>query len=152
MNTISKKALGALTFALSLLISSQPLMALALGDGNDREEIIINPDTMHNGGGHFRAPALVPICAAYLPHSSAIELEFLYNIGDVQVTLCSLTDGTQVTFTVSSATGTAIIPVPLANGPCAISFRTSTSVTYSGIFIAYQLNYIQDVLFEETEV
>ena len=85
MNTISKKSLAALTFALSLFIPAQPLMALALGDGNDKEDIIISPDTMHNGGGHFRAPALVPICAAYLPHSSAIELEFLYNIGDVQV-------------------------------------------------------------------
>ena len=39
-------------------------------------------------------------------------LGFLYNIGDVQVTLCSLTGGTQVTFTVSSATGTAMIPAP----------------------------------------
>lgn len=135
MNTIPKKSLVALTFALSLFISVQPLMALALGDGNDREEIIINPDTIHNGGGHFRAPALVPICAAYLPHTSTIELEFLYNIGNVQLSLCSLAGETQATFTVHSATGTAIIPAPSTPGPYTLSLRTETGASYCGQFI-----------------
>lgn len=135
MNRLSKKSLVALSFALSLFFFAQPLTALALGDGNDKEEIIINPDTIHNGGGHFRAPALVPIRAAYLPHSSAIELEFLYNIGEVQVTLSSLVDGTQAAFTVPSAAGTAIIPAPSTPGAYTIFLRTETGASYCGNFM-----------------
>lgn len=143
MNRLSKKSLVALSFALSLFFFAQPLKALALGDGNDKEEIIIVTDIQVSDKSHNRAPALVPIRAAYLPYSSAIELEFLYNIGEVQVTLSSLVDGTQAAFTVPSAAGTAIIPVPLANGPCAISFRTFNGTTYSGNFIiANQLSEI----------
>ena len=137
MNRIFKKSLVALTFALSLFTSAQPLMALALGDGKDKEEIIINPDTIHNGGGLFRAPAVVPIYAAYLPCSSVIELEFLCNIGDVQVTLISLVDETQATFTVPSAAGAAIIPVPSTLGVYTISLRTETGANYCGQFIIY---------------
>lgn len=137
MNRIPKKSLVALTFALSLFISVQPLMALALGDGKDREEIIIVTDIQVSDKSHNRAPALVPICAAYLPHTSTIELEFLYNIGNVQVSLCSLAGETQATFTVPSAAGTAIIPAPSIPGPYTLSLRTETGASYCGQFITY---------------
>ena len=135
MNRLSKKSLVALSFALSLFFFAQPLKALALGDGNDKEEIIIVTDIQVSDKSHNRAPALVPIRAAYLPYSSAIELEFLYNIGEVQVTLSSLVDGTQAAFTVPSAAGTAILPVPSTPGAYTIFLRTETGASYCGNFM-----------------
>lgn len=100
-------------------------------DGKDVIDIHRTPPIK----GPKRSPALVPICAAYLPHSSTIELEFSYDIGIVTVTVTALADDAETNYTVPSAAGTAIIPAPSTPGPYTLSLRTETGASYCGQFI-----------------
>lgn len=103
------------------------------GDDDDVIEIDVNyipPFT-----GPKRSPAIVPISAVYYAEQSIIEVSFLNNIGEVDVTFTNLTLGSGSNFTIDSSFGSVYIPVNYTSGYFSVEFVTSTGDTYLGYLL-----------------
>lgn len=117
----------------SLLFSfSSPAKAQDIPD--DDEVIVI--DITHNTTetGPKRSPAIIPINANYHVLSSCLEVIFLYDMGDVTISVTNTTSGYNYSTVVESCWGTTLLPLQLSSGLWTITFQSGgTGASYSGI-------------------
>lgn len=115
--------------SLSFLASTQNETINVSDDDDEVIEIDVNyipPVT-----GPKRAPAYIPINATYYVASSIIEVTFLFDIGNVDILITDLSNGSSSTFNTSSM-APFYIPKNLTYGIYSIEFITSTGCTYIG--------------------
>lgn len=118
----------------SMLFSfSSPAIAQDIPD--DEEVIVV--DITHNTTetGPKRSPAIIPISANYYVLSSCLEILFLYDIGDVTISMTNLTTGYNSITIVDSFYGGAILPILSISGLWEIVFSTEGGDIYVGSFI-----------------
>lgn len=120
--------------AASLLLSFSPA-AKAQDTPDEEGVIVIDLSSITTEHGPKRSPVLVPINATYYVPSSCLEILFLFDMGDVSVSVTNISSGDHYSTTVESYCGTAILPLPLSSGLWAISFSTDDGDNYIGYFI-----------------
>lgn len=97
--------------------------------------IIGGGDGNGNGSGPIkRAPALIPIQAAYYPSLSTLLVSFMYDMGQVAIEIENQTTGEFIQSTVNATQG--VLPVSFLNitGDYVISFTLSNGRVYYGLF------------------
>lgn len=95
--------------------------------------VIINQSL--NGNGPGRDVVSVPIVATLFRTIHCIEVVFLYNIGEVTITMSNLTTGSLSTTLVDSQNGSIIIPISSVSGFLQITFQTEDSSSYVGYIL-----------------
>lgn len=120
--------------AVSLLLSFSST-AKAQDIPDDEGVIVIDITSITTEQGPKRSPAIVPIAANYYVLSSCLEVIFMYDMGDVSVSVINLTSGYNYSTIVDSYYGTAILPLPLSSGLWAISFSTDDEDNFIGYLI-----------------
>lgn len=137
--TITKRSFLRLAFVVITLFTTSQASAVTFADNNEDEngeEIIINPEVIHDGGGLFRSPEVIPIIATFYKNLSIIHIEMIemdYSITSLSIRLTNLSTGQASVYTISSPSS-CTIPVLFGMGYYYLEVRTDIGNTYSGVF------------------
>lgn len=82
-----------------------------------------------------RSPAIIPIKCYYYPEAGEFCLDYLFDMGIVEVTVINLTEMTEVTYHEDSSDG--VIYYPIEEGLIRVSIRDHFGRMYTGCFYAY---------------
>lgn len=82
----------------------------------------------------YRAPAFIPIQVYYDDFISSVCIQFLRNIGELEVTITNLSTGDSASYDIDSNSGTVIIPINGDSGTYDITLLTSNMSGYEGEF------------------
>lgn len=104
------------------------------GGNEDSSGIDINQGGDKEGGPSHRAPALIPIEAAYNPSLSGVILDFLYDLGMVTVSVENLMTGEMARSVVAACAGVQFLPVSGEAGMYKIMFTLPDGRWYWGTF------------------
>ena len=102
-------------------------------DDNQFIPIAVLDNTVVTGQTH-RAPAFIPMQAYYDGFLTSVCVQFLQNIGDVEVTITNLSTGDYVNYNVGSSTGGVFLPISGVEGTYRIVFLLTSGVEYEGEF------------------
>lgn len=119
-----------------LLLSFICLVAMTSWSAEDDPQFIpiaVLDNTIETGQTH-RAPAFIPMQAYYDGFLTSVCVQFLQNIGDVEVTITNLSTGDYVNYNVDSSTGGVFLPISGVEGTYRIVFLLSSGVGYEGEF------------------
>lgn len=120
---------------LTAVLLSVSSIAKAQDIPNDEGVIVVDITQNTTETGPKRAPAIIPISANYYLLSSCLEVLFLYDMGDVTVSVTNLNTGYNSTFMTDSSHG-IILPLLRIPGPWEITFNAEgKGVIYIGRFI-----------------
>ncbi len=109
--------------------------AVAQDIPDDGEEVIVIDITNQNTETDpQRSLPLIPILANYHVLLSCIEVVFLYDMGDVTISITNLTNGYNSITIVDSFYGGAILPILRISGLWEVMFSTEGGDTYMGGF------------------
>lgn len=111
-----------------------PLSAFAQNNGDDEYEAIDLTFEQNNPDIGARTGNLLPIEAYYSSGLSAVFVNFLNSVGEVEIRLTNLTTGGMVSTVVNSAIGSCWIPVTGGSGVYRISFNTEEGFCFYGLF------------------
>lgn len=121
---------------LVLIVSLCVLAPFAIAQSNDGNPIVI---IIGQGGDEgttpvHRAPALIPIQAAYYPSFSTILVNFMYDMGQVVVEIENQTTGEFIQSTINATQGVHPFSLPNIAGDYVITFTLPSGRVYSGAF------------------
>lgn len=123
-----------LLFVLFLIFFTSPFLHAQTG-GDEPVIIIIGSEGDGNGGGPIkRAPALIPIQAAYYPSLCALLVNFIYDLGQVAVEIENQTTGESIQSTINATQGVHPFSLPNIAGDYMITFTLPSGRVYSGAF------------------
>lgn len=111
-------------------------MAMTSWSAKDDHQFIpiaVLDNTIVTGQTH-RAPAFIPIRAYYAGSFTSVCVQFLQNIGDVDVTITNLSTGDYVDYDVDSSTGGTLLPISGEVGSYRIVFLLASGAGYEGEF------------------
>lgn len=103
------------------------------GEEEEGEEIIINPDIIHDNGGKARAPMFIPFEAFYFYSQNQIQLNILYPVDNLTVRLNNLYTGQSSSYNAPSI-GIIYLPIAHGIGLYSIEFYINNTLQYSGYF------------------
>lgn len=95
--------------------------------------IAVLDNTVVTGQTH-RAPIFIPIQAYYDVFFTSVCVQFLQNIGDVDVTITNLCTGDYVEYDVDSSLGWTMLPISGEAGSYRIVFLRASGARYEGEF------------------
>lgn len=95
--------------------------------------IAVLDNTVVTGQTH-RAPIFIPIQAYYDVFFTSVCVQFLQNIGDVDVTITNLCTGDYVEYDVDSSIGWTMLPISGEAGTYRIVLLLSSGAGYEGQF------------------
>lgn len=98
------------------------------------EEITIT-ETPPPETGPKKSPSIIPITAYYYDSLSCIGLTFLFDIGEVTVTVSNLSTSEYYCYLVDSQNGSAIIPLSCTTGLWQLSISIDSGICYTGVFL-----------------
>lgn len=127
-----KRLLLSLMMPFALLISFT-ITAKAQDIPDDDDVIVI--DVTHNTTETGPQRSIIPIYATFCPSLSLVEIEFLFNIGEVTVCLTNLTASSMTSTAVDSSFGGCILPVTGGPGLYCLEFLLSDGTRYYGYFL-----------------
>ena len=119
-----------------LILSFLYLVAMSSWSAEDDHQFIpiaVLDNTVVTGQTH-RAPAFIPIQAYYDGFLTSVCVQFLQNIGDVDVTITNLSTGDYVNYDVDSSTGGTMLPISGEVGTYRIVLLLSSGAGYEGEF------------------
>lgn len=119
----------ALIFYLCLVATS----SWSAEDGQQFIPIPVQDNTVVTGRTH-RAPAYIPIQAYYDGLFASIYVQFLQNIGDVDVTITNLSTGDYVNYDIDTSIGGTLLPISGEMGIYRIVFHLASGTEYEGQF------------------
>lgn len=123
-----------LLFVLFLIFFTSPFLHAQTG-GDEPVIIIIGSEGDGNGGGPIkRAPALIPIQAAYYTSLCALLVNFIYDLGQVAVEIENQTTGESIQSTINATQGVHPFSLPNIAGDYVITFTLPSGRVYSGAF------------------
>ena len=102
---------------------------------DDEGVIVVDITSITTEQGPKRSPTIIPIAANYYVLSSNLEVFFLYDMGEVSVSVTNITSEYNYSTIVDSYYGTTILPLPLSSGLWEISFSTDDGDSFMGCFI-----------------
>lgn len=117
-----------------LILSILCLVATESWSGNNDPQIPIQVIISSGQEGPHRAPEYVPIQAYYEESLSFVCMSFAYSLGDLDITITNLTDGSHFDYEVDSSLGSAILPISGDAGFYTIVIMTSSGAQYGGEF------------------
>lgn len=85
-------------------------------------------------GRTHRAPAQIPIQAMYDGFTSSICVQFLRDLGDIEISIYNLFTGDCIEFDVDSSDGASILPISGDEGIYQITFLLESGHEYEGEF------------------
>lgn len=121
---------------LVLIVALCVLAPFAIAQSNDGNPIVI---IIGQGGDEgttpvHRAPALIPIQAAYYPSLCALLVNFIYDLGQVAVEIENQTTGESIQSTVNATHGTHPFSLPNIAGDYVVLFTLPNGRVYRGVF------------------
>lgn len=102
-------------------------------DGHQFIPIAVLDNTVVTGQTH-RAPIFIPIQAYYDVFFTSVCIQFLQNIGEVDVTITNLSTGDYVNSHMDSSTGGALLPIAGEIGTYRLVFLPASGAGYQGEF------------------
>lgn len=117
-----------------LILSILCLVATESWSGNNDPQIPIQVIISSGQEGPHRAPEYVPIQAYYEESLSFVCMSFAYSLGDLDITITNLTDGTYADYEVDSSLGSAILPMSGNTGIYNVLIVTAGGIQYGGEF------------------
>lgn len=117
-------------FSLSFATSA----SVMISDDPEEEAIPLQTNEPGEGDANLRGNTYVPIIASYNPSLYRISLEFLYNIGDIEIQLNNLTAGGSVSVPTNTNCGNVYIPIVLGSGYYCLEFLIDGVTMYYGYF------------------
>ena len=131
---MKKSLLPKLLLLLSFSLFASPMQAPAFTPDDD-DVIEIDVNSLPATNGPKRTPAISPISAACHVNLSFIEVNFLFDLGDVDIVVTNLSSGSSSAFNVHSSIQNTFIPFVFTPGYHTIVFTTSAGAIYSGCFV-----------------
>lgn len=120
---------------IALILSILCMAAIGSWSGNNSPQIPIQVlQAGQETGINDRGLANVPICAYYEEFLSSVCLTFSQNLGDLDITITNLTDGTYADYEVDSSLGSAILPMSGNTGIYNVLIVTAGGIQYGGEF------------------
>jgi hypothetical protein len=125
-------------FILILIISVTSLFAtlnenpFVKRECGDVIEIDVNSNTPVSGS--HRSPVIIPIRAICYVDLYYVDVLFLSNLGDVEITITNFSYGSSNSYRVHSSVGSVWIPLNFGEGNYVIEFITLGGASYSGYF------------------
>lgn len=119
-----------------LFMSFLCLVATSSWSAEDDHQFIpiaVLDNTVVTGQTH-RAPIFIPIQAYYDVFFTSVCVQFLQNIGDVDVTITNLCTGDYVEYDVDSSIGWTMLPISGEAGTYRIVLLLSSGAGYEGQF------------------
>lgn len=119
-----------------LILSFLCLVATSSWSAEDDHQFIpiaVLDNTVVTGQTH-RAPIFIPIQAYYDVFFTSVCVQFLQNIGDVDVTITNLCTGDYVKYDVDSSIGWTMLPISGEAGTYRIVLLLSSGAGYEGQF------------------
>ena len=115
------------------LICLAAITSWSAKDGQQFIPIAVLDDTVVTGQTH-RAPAFIPMQAYYDGFLTSVCVQFLQNIGDVEITITNLFSGNYVNYDVDSSAGGTFLPISGEEGFYRIVFSLDNGSEYEGEF------------------
>lgn len=94
-------------------------------------------DNTTETGREHRSQVFIPIQAFYDDYSSSIYIQFLQNIGDVNITVTNNDTGYSADFDVDSSLGATVLPIYGGCGIYHITFVLSEGGGYQGELVIF---------------
>lgn len=105
-----------------------------LNDDPEEEAIPLQTNEPGEGDANLRGNSYIPILATYNPSLCRITVEFLNNIGDIDMRLTNLSAGGSSTIQTNAYCGNVYIPILYGSGYYCIEFLCDGVTMYSGYF------------------
>ena len=114
-----------------------PLSAFAQNNGDDEYEAIDLTFEQNNPDIGARTGNMLPIEAYFSSSLSAVFVNFLVCVGEVEIRLTNLTTGSMISTVVNSAIGSCFIPVTGGSGLYRLDFQDCDGAIVYGYFQRY---------------
>ena len=125
-------------FVTVVAMTAFPVLSMAQDNGDDEYEAIdLNYEQNNNNIG-VRTGVVIPVEAYYMNGMSAVYVEFMMNVGEIEIRLTHLTTGSTTSTLVHSSIGSCILPVTGGPGMYRITFITESGEQYYGMFNSQQ--------------
>ena len=131
MQTPIRKVMKRFLLLLSILFLGAEVSWSSSYEDQQFIPILVLDDTIETGREH-RSQVFIPIQAFYDDFSSSIYIQFLQNIGDVNITVTNNDTGSSADFEVDSGLGATVLPIYGGCGLYHITFVLSEGGGYQG--------------------
>lgn len=117
----------------ALILSTNLFASHALS--SDREKVNVKTEKDKGGTNHkFKTPVRIPFEVWVDSFTSIMEVYFLADIGELEISLVNIYTGESVDTVVDSSDGSVLIPFSATPGLYSISFFLSNGKEYNGEF------------------